>query len=93
MTVFVDPQLPVPILQQSVYHGHVVVLTNLPSVQEFGDYTKDQLLDLFKPYDPEYADEHIDAAEMAKVLGRGSPASSTRRRRRTSSATSSGRPG
>ena len=73
MTVFVDPDLSAPLLRQSVYDGHVVVLTSLPSVREFVDYTRDQLVDLFKPYDPEYAHEHIDVAEMAKVLGSWKP--------------------
>jgi hypothetical protein len=73
MTVFVDQQLPAPLLRQSVYDGHVVVLTSLPSVQEFVDHTREQLVDLFKPYDPEYAHEHIDMAEMAKLLGSWKP--------------------
>ena len=73
MTVFIDPDLPAELLRQSVYEGHVVVLTGLPAVREFVDYTRDQLVDLFKPYDPEFAHEHIDAAGMAKVLGAWKP--------------------
>lgn len=73
MTVFVDPDLPAQLLRQSIYNGHVVVLTYLPSVREFVDYTRDQLVDLFKPYDPEHAHEHIEVAEMAKVLGSWKP--------------------
>ena len=73
MTVFVDPDLSAPLLRQCVYDGHVVVLTSLPSVREFVDYTRDQLVDLFQPYDPEHAHEHVGVAEMAKVLGSWKP--------------------
>ncbi len=73
MTVFVDPDVSAPLLRQCVYDGHVVVLTSLPSVRKLVDHTRDQLVDLFKPYDPEYAHEHVDVAEMAKVLGSWKP--------------------
>ncbi len=73
MTVFVDPDLSAPLLRQCVYDGHVVVLTSLPSVREFVDYTRDQLIDLFQPYDPEHAHEHVGVAEMAQVLGSWKP--------------------
>jgi len=43
MTVFVDPDHSAPLLRQSVYHGNVVVLTSLPSVREFVDYTRDPI--------------------------------------------------
>ena len=73
MTVFVDPDGPAPTLRQGIYHGDLVVLTNLPSVRQFVDYTREQLVDLFKPYDPERVHEHIDKAEMAKLLGSWKP--------------------
>ena len=31
------------------------------------------MVDVFKPYDPEYAHEHIDVTEMAKVVGSWKP--------------------
>ena len=93
MTVFVDPELSAPLLRQSVYDGHLVVLTGLRSVQELVDYTRDQLVDLFKPYDPEFAHEHIEVAEMAKVLGSWKPLFIHSQGRRTWSVTSSRRPG
>jgi hypothetical protein len=73
MTVFVDPEVPPPILRQSVYQGDLIVLTRLSSVSEFVDYTRAQLIDLFKPYDPESAHENIDKAEMATLLGSWKP--------------------
>jgi hypothetical protein len=73
MTVFVDPDVPAPLLRQSVYDGAVVILTQLSSVRDFVEYTSEQLADLFRPYDPERAHEHIDKAEMAKLLGRWKP--------------------
>ena len=73
MTVFVDPDLPAPLLRQSIYDGHVVVLTTLPSVRQFVDYTWEQLADLFKSVRSERAHEHIDMAKMAKLLGSWKP--------------------
>ena len=69
----VDPDLSVPELRQSLYEGNVVVLTNLPSVGSFVAYLKEQLIDLFAPLEPEYAHEHIDKTEMAKLLGDWKP--------------------
>jgi hypothetical protein len=69
MTVFVDPDVPAPTLRQTICHGDLVVLTNLRSVRQFADYTREQLINLFNPYDPEHAYEHVDKADMARVLG------------------------
>ena len=38
------------------------------------EYTRQQLTDLFKPYDPEHAHEYFDKAEMASMLGAWKPA-------------------
>jgi Phytanoyl-CoA dioxygenase (PhyH) len=73
VTLFVDPQVQPRHLRQSLYRGDLVVLTNLSSVSEFVDYTREQLADLFKPYDPEHAHQHIDKEEMAKRLGSWKP--------------------
>lgn len=73
MTVFVDPELPSPLLRQRIYDGDVVILTNLPSVADLVDYTREQLVDLFRPHDQERAHEHIDKAEMASLLGSCKP--------------------
>ena len=73
MTVFVDPDVPAPLLRQDIYDGDVVILTNLSSVADLVDYTRQQLVDLFRPYDPERAHEHIDKAEMASLLGSWKP--------------------
>jgi hypothetical protein len=73
VSVLIDPDLRGPLLRQSIYQGGIVVLTTLPSVKKLVEYTRDQLVDLFSPHDPEHAHEHIDAAEMAKVLGAWKP--------------------
>ena len=73
MTLYVDPDVPAPVLRQSMYDGDLVVLTNLQSVGLFVDYAREQLAELFNPYDPEHAHEHIDRAEMARLLGRWKP--------------------
>lgn len=73
MTVFVDPDVTAAELRQRLYRGDLIVLTNLPSVGKFVEHTREQLVELFKPYDPEHAHEHIDKAEMAKLLGSWKP--------------------
>ena len=73
MTVFVDPDFSADALRQALYKGNLVVLTRLRAVSNFVEYTRDQLTQLFSPYDPEHAHEHFDPAEMAKILGAWKP--------------------
>ena len=73
MSVFVNPDEPAQLLRQRIYNGDLVILTDMPSVREFVDYAREQLVDLFRPYDPERAHEHIDKVEMAKLLGTWKP--------------------
>ncbi len=49
------------------------MLTRLPAVSEFVHHARQQLIDLFSPYDPENAHEHFEPAEMAKILGAWKP--------------------
>jgi hypothetical protein len=73
MTVFVDPGLPADELRQALYDGNLVILTRVRAVSDFVEYMRDQLTELFKPYDPEHAHEHFDKEEMAKMLGSWKP--------------------
>lgn len=73
MNVFVDPDPPAPVLRRRIYDGDIVVLTNLKSVRELVEYTREQLADLFRPHDPEYAHEYIDKVQMAQRLGSWKP--------------------
>lgn len=73
MNVFVDPDLPAPLLRRGIYGGDVIILTTLNSVRDLVDYTRAQLVDLFQPYDPEHAHEYIDKEEMAQLLGSWKP--------------------
>jgi hypothetical protein len=73
MTVFVDPDVPAPLLREGIYDGDMIVLTNLSSVKEFVEYTREQLVNLFRPYDPEQAHEYIDKVQMAQLLGSWKP--------------------
>jgi hypothetical protein len=52
----------------------MVVLTRLETVNAFVEHTRSQLTELFKPHDPEFAHEHFDKAEMARMLGTWKPA-------------------
>ena len=74
MSVFVDLDVPADALRQTLYDGNLIILTRLKAVSEFVDYTRGQLAELFKPYDPEHAYEHFDPPEMAKILGSWKPA-------------------
>jgi len=69
MTVLVDPDLRDDALRQALYDGKLIVLTRLQAVADLVEYTRDQLTELFSPYEPQHAHEHIEPAEMAKLLG------------------------
>jgi hypothetical protein len=73
MTVMVDPDLQDDALRQALYDGKLIVLTRLQAVSDLVDYTREQLTDLFAPYEPEHVHEHIEPAEMAKLLGTWKP--------------------
>jgi hypothetical protein len=73
MTLFVDPDWTASTLRQRVYRGDLIILTNLPSVKTFVEYTRRELVDLFRPYEPERVHEYIDKADMAKLLGSWKP--------------------
>jgi hypothetical protein len=73
VSVFVDLDVPADVLRQTLYEGNLVILTRLKAVSEFVDYIREQLAELFKPYDPEHAHEHFDPPEMARMLGSWKP--------------------
>jgi hypothetical protein len=73
VALLVDPEFSVVELRQAVYDGNLVMLTTLGSVGSFVDHLREQLRDLFAPHEPEYAHEHIDKTEMAKLLGDWKP--------------------
>jgi hypothetical protein len=65
----IDPQISADDLRRELYSGSLVILTRLRTLADFVDYTREELTELFKPYDPEHVHEHIEPAEMAKILG------------------------
>jgi hypothetical protein len=73
MTVYLDPGGSAADLRQKLYDGNLVVLTRLQAVSDFVEHTRQQLAELFSPYDPEDAHEHFEPAEMAKILGAWKP--------------------
>lgn len=73
MAIFVDPDQSPSDLRQALYDGHLVILTRLKSVADFVDYAREQLIDLFRPYEPEQAHEHFEKAQMARILGAWKP--------------------
>jgi hypothetical protein len=74
MSVFVDIDVPPEELRQTLYDGNLIVMTRLHSVSEFVQHAREQLAELFRPHDPEYAHEHFDPPTMAKMLGAWKPA-------------------
>jgi len=74
MSVFVDLDVPADELRQTLYNGNLVILTKLSAVSEFVQYAQEQLTELFKPHNPEFAHEHFEPQEMAKMLGIWKPA-------------------
>jgi len=73
MSVIVDPNVSGDDLRQQLYSGNLVILTRLHALGDFVDYTREELTELFKPYDPEHVHEHIDPPDMAKILGAWKP--------------------
>ena len=73
MNVTVDPVMAADELRQQLYAGNLVVLTRLQALRDFVEYTRGELTELFRPHNPEYVHEHIDPAEMAKLLGQWKP--------------------
>jgi hypothetical protein len=73
VNIVVDPDIPGDDLRQQLYAGNLVILTRLQALRDFVDYTREELTKLFEPHDPEYVHEHVEPAEMAKILGGWKP--------------------
>jgi hypothetical protein len=71
--ILTDPDIPAEELRQRLYSGDLVILTRLRALEEFVGYMRDELTELFAPYDPEHVHEYIEPAQMAKILGRWKP--------------------
>jgi Phytanoyl-CoA dioxygenase (PhyH) len=68
VNIVIDPEVPNDELRRTLYAGHLVILTRLQALRDFVEYTREELTELFRPYDPEQVHEHIEPAEMAKLL-------------------------
>ena len=73
MNIVVDPAVSGDDLRQRLYAGNLVILTRLRALNDFVEYTREELTELFSPHDPEYAHEHIDPPEMARILSGWKP--------------------
>src|SRR5690348_6656761 len=73
MNIVIDPDVTGDELRQQIFTGNLVILTRLQSLRDFVEYTRGELTELFSPHDPEHAHEHIEPAEMAKILGAWKP--------------------
>jgi Phytanoyl-CoA dioxygenase (PhyH) len=73
MNIVVDPAVSGDDLRQQLYAGNLVILTRLRTLNDFVEYTREELTELFAPHDPEHVHEHIDPPEMAKILSAWKP--------------------
>ena len=72
-SILTDPVTTGAELRERLYAGDLVIMTRLRAVTEFVDYLQGELTELFAPHDPRHVHEHIDPAEMAKILGAWKP--------------------
>ena len=72
-SIVIDPDVASEELRRTLYAGNLVILTRLEALRAFVDYTREELTELFRPYDPEHVHEHIDPPEMAKILSAWKP--------------------
>lgn len=72
-SILADPDIPAEELRQRLYAGDLIILTRLPTLGEFVRYVRAELTDLFAPHDPQNVHEHIESAEMAKILSAWKP--------------------
>jgi hypothetical protein len=73
MNIITDPDSSNDELRQQIFAGNLVILTRLRALQDFVDYTRGELAELFSPHDPEHVHEYIEPPEMAKILGAWKP--------------------
>jgi hypothetical protein len=73
MNITIDPKASAEEMRQQLYAGNLIILTRLRALEDFVDYTREQLTELFRPYDPEHVHEHVEPAEMARILGGWKP--------------------
>jgi hypothetical protein len=72
-SIVVDPAVSNEELRRHLYTGNLVILTRLQALREFVDYTREELIELFWPHDPEHVHEHIEPTDMAKILSAWKP--------------------
>jgi hypothetical protein len=73
VNIVVDPAVSGDDLRQQLYAGNLVILTRLRALNDFVEYTRGELTEMFSPHDPEHVHEHIDPPEMAKILSAWKP--------------------
>ena len=68
MNILVDPAVPGDALRQQLYTGNLVILTRLQALSDFVDYTREELTELFRPYDAEHVHEHTKKKDSEQRL-------------------------
>lgn len=57
-----------------LYEGDLVLRTDIAAVSDLVDYTREQLTELFSPYDPEEVHRHLSPEQVAALLAVWKPA-------------------
>jgi hypothetical protein len=73
-TVLVDPAPEQGDVRHLIYRGDLVLFTNVTAVAELVDFARDQLTEIFAPFDPEEAHLHFSPEEAANILAKWKPA-------------------
>ena len=83
MSIVIDPDVHPQALRNRLYAGDLVILTHLRTVDEFVEYTRGELAELFSPHDPEHVHEYVDPVEIAGIATCGGSPCVERPRART----------
>ena len=72
-SILTDPDIRAEELRCRLYGGDLVILSRLPALAELVDYVRAELTALFAPYSLQHVHEHIEPAEMARILSAWKP--------------------
>ena len=72
-TILVDPRTQGGDIRHFIYDGDVVVYTRIEAVVGLVDLAREQLVDIFAPFDSEEAHLHFSPEEVAVILAKWKP--------------------
>jgi hypothetical protein len=72
--IILDPRPEQGEILDLLYAGDLVLFTGLAAVQQLVDFARDQLIEIFSPYDPQEAHLHFSPEDAAAILAKWKPA-------------------